>query len=324
MSKSASVSQSSPSGAGPLAFLKEIYRIWITERPAQFAAALAYYALFSLVPVIYVAYVVADFFLGRLFAAGLFYAQISNLLGEEVTQSLREAVTGLAERTAGGTTLTSLIGFVVLVFSASLVFFQLQHVLNTIWQVPRPSRDETRAYVKNRLLALVMVLGVGLLVIVATVVSIVVSLVSSRLGLGGPQSLVSIIAFTGLAALALALLFKLLPNARVAWRDVCVGALVTSLLVTIGVYLVQLYLSVSKFSSALEAAGAVAVFLMGFYIFGQIVVFGAVFTRVYASMYGSKILPKGDQRPPGDAWPGQSDEDRIARNEHKVGVQDNN
>ncbi len=250
---------------------------------------------------IYVVYTVASLFLGQLSVGEQLYAQVSNLLGEEVAQTLQEAVMSLAERTIGGTILTSLIGFVVLVYAASLVFFQLQHALNTIWQVPPPSRDETRAYVKNRLLALVMVLGVGLLVVVATVVGIVVSFVSSRLGLGGLLPLASIFAFTALAALSFALLFKLLPNARVTWRDVGVGAAVTALLVTIGLYLVLLYLRASRFSSALEAAGAVAVVLMGFYIFGQIVVFGAVFTRVYASMFGSKIVPKVGQGRPADA-----------------------
>jgi membrane protein len=295
MSESASASQPKPTQVGLVALAKEIYRIWITERPAQFAAALAYYSLFSFVPVIYVAYSLADLFLGRLSTADLFYTEVSSLFGEEVAQSLQEAVMALIERTAGGTTLASLIGFVVLVFAASMVFFQLQHALNTIWQVPPPSRDETRAYVKNRLLALVMVLGVGLLVMAATVVGIVVSFVTSRLGLGGPLPVFSLFAFTGLVALAFALVFKLLPNAKVAWRDVWAGAAVTALLVTIGIYVVQLYLSASRLSSALDAAGSAAVFLMGFYFFGQIVVFGAVFTRVYASMFGSKILPERDQ-----------------------------
>ena len=295
MSESASASQSKPTQVGLVALAKEIYRIWITERPAQFAAALAYYSLFSFVPVIYVAYTLADLLLGRLSTADLFYTEVSSLFGEEVAQSLQEAVMALIERTAGGTILTSLIGFVVLVFAASMVFFQLQHALNTIWQVPPPSRDETRAYVKNRLLALVMVLGVGLLVMAATVVGIVVSFVTSRLGLGGPLPVFSLFAFTGLVALAFALVFKLLPNAKVAWRDVWMGAAVTASLVTIGIYVVQLYLSASRLNSALDAAGSAAVFLMGFYLFGQIVVFGAVFTRVYASMFGSKILPERGQ-----------------------------
>jgi membrane protein len=200
-------------------------------------------------------------------------------------------VIALAEGTAGGTTLASLIGFVALVFAASLVFFQLQHALNTIWQVPPPSRDETRAYVKNRLLALAMVLGVGLLVTAAIVVGTVVSLITSRLGLGGPLPVLGRLALLGLLAVAFALVFKLLPNARVAWRDVWVGAAVTALLVSVGIYVVQFYLSAIRFRSALDAAGSAAVFLMGFFFFGQILVFGAVFTRVYAAMFGSKILP---------------------------------
>jgi membrane protein len=291
MSESDTASEHRSAQRGLLAFVKEIYRIWITERPAQFAAALAYYSLFSFVPVIYVAYAVADLLLGRLSTAEMLYTEVSNLFGEQVAQALQEAMTALAERTTGGTTLASLIGFVALVFAASLVFFQLQHALNTIWQVPPPSRDETQAYVKNRLLALAMVLGAGLLVAAAIVVGIVVSLITSRLGLGGPLPILSRLALFGLLALAFALVFKLLPNARVAWRDVWVGAAVTALLVILGINLVQIYLRATKLNSALDAAGSVAVFLMGFFFFGQILVFGAVFTRVYASMFGSKIRP---------------------------------
>ena len=252
MSESDTASRRRSAQVGLVAFVKEIYRIWITERPAQFAAALAYYSLFSFVPVIYVAYVVADLLLRRLSTAELLYAEVASLFGEEVAQALQEAVIALAERTAGGTTLASLIGFVALVFAASLVFFQLQHALNTIWQVPPPSRDETRAYVKNRLLALAMVLGVGLLVTASIVVGIVVSLITSRLGLGGPLPVLSRLAFLGLLALAFALVFKLLPNARVAWRAVWVGAAVTALLVTVGIYVVQLYLSAARFLSLIH------------------------------------------------------------------------
>lgn len=291
MSESASASQPNSTKVGLVPFAKEIYRIWITERPAQFAAALAYYSLFSFVPVVYVAYAVADLLLGRLSTAEMLYAEVSNLFGEQVAQALQEAMIALAEKTAGGTTLASLIGFVALVFAASLVFFQLQHALNTIWQVPPPSRDETQAYVRNRLLALAMVLGVGLLGTAAIVIGIVVSLITSRLGLNSPLPMLSRLALLGLLALAFALVFKLLPNARVAWRDVSVGAAVTALLVILGINLVQIYLRATKLNSALDAAGSAAVFLMGFFFFGQILVFGAVFTRVYASMFGSKILP---------------------------------
>ena len=284
-------------------FLKEIYGIWISERPTQFAAALAYYAIFSFVPVIYIAFTITELVIERLSVEEQFYAQVSNLLGAEVAQALQEAVTGLAQRTGGDTTLTTVIGFVALAFTASLAFFQLQHTLNTLWKVPPPRRGQTRAYILNRLLALAMVLGVALLLIVAAVANLLVSLVNARVQWGGFVSTANFVGLAGLAALTFALIYKVLPNAKVAWRHVWVGAGVAALLLTVGLSLVKLYLSAGRFSSALEAAGAAAVFLMAFYYLGQIFVLGAVVIRVFASMSGSKIVPREDPSKPGNGSP---------------------
>jgi membrane protein len=284
-------------------FLKEIYGIWVSERPTQFAAALAYYAIFSFVPVIYIAFTITELVIERLSVEQQFYVQIANVLGAEIAQALEEAVTSLAQRTAGDTTLTTVIGFVALAFTASLAFFQLQHALNTIWKVPPPSRGQTRIYVLNRLLALVMVLGVALLLIVAAVANLLVSLVNAQVQWGGFVSAANFFGLAGLAALTFALIYKVLPNANVAWRHVWVGAGVAALLLTAGLSLVKLYLSASRFSSALEAAGAAAVFLMAFYYLGQIFVLGAVVIRILASMSGSEIVPREDLRKPGIGSP---------------------
>jgi membrane protein len=299
--------ESAPQPTSPesklVAFGKEIYGIWISERPTQFAAALAYYAIFSFVPVIYIAFTITELVIERLSVEQQFYAQVANVLGAEIAQALQEAVASLAQRTAGDTTLTTVIGFVALAFTASLAFFQLQHALNTIWKVPPPSRGQTRSYILNRLLALAMVLGVALLLIVAAVANLLVSLVNAQVQWGGFVSTANFFGLAGLAALSFALIYKVLPNAKVAWRHVWVGAGVAALLLTVGVSLVKLYLSASRFSSALEAAGAAAVFLMAFYYLGQIFVLGAVVIRVLASMSGSKIVPREDPSKPGNGSP---------------------
>jgi membrane protein len=285
----------------PVAFSKEIYGIWISERPSQFAAALAYYAIFSFVPVIYIAFTITELVVTRLSVTEQFYSQVADFLGVEIAQALQEAVTGLAERTTGDTTLTTVIGFVALAFTASMAFFQLQHTLNTIWKVPPPRRGQTRAYVLNRLLAFAMVLGVALLFIVAAVVNRLVSLVDAQIQLSGFVTTANTVGLAGLAALTFALIYKVLPNAKVAWRDVLVGAGVATLLLAVGVSLVKLILSGNRFGSALEAAGAVAVFLMAFYYLGQIFVLGAVVIRVFATMSGSKIVPREDPGPSGNS-----------------------
>ena len=302
--------ESAPQPTSPesklVAFGKEIYGIWISERPTQFAAALAYYAIFSFVPVIYIAFTITELVIERLSVEEQFYAQVANVLGTEIAQALQEAVASLAQRTAGDTTLTTVIGFVALAFTASLAFFQLQHALNTIWKVPPPRRGQTRAYVLNRLLALAMVLGVALLLIVVAVANLLVSLVNAQVQWGGFVSVANFVGLAGLAALSFALIYKVLPNANVAWRHVWVGAGVAALLLTVGLSLVKLYLSASRFSSALEAAGAAAVFLMAFYYLGQIFVLGAVVIRVFASMSGSEIVPRED---PNRSCNGSSEEE---------------
>ena len=303
MSRPDSIPQPKSTGSKLVAFLKEIYGIWISERPTQFAAALAYYAIFSFVPVIYITFTITELVIERLSVAETFYTRIANLLGSEIAQALQEAVTGLAEKTAGDTTLTTIIGFVALVFTASMTFVQLQRTLNTIWKVPPPSRGQNRAYVLNRLLAFAMVLGVALLFIVAAAANTLISLVNAQVQWGGFVSITNFFGLAALGALTFALLYKVLPNAKVAWRHVWVGAGLAALLLTAGLSLVKLYLSASRFSTALEAAGAAAVFLMAFYYLGQIFVLGAVVIRVFASMSGSEIVPREDPSRSGNRSP---------------------
>lgn len=277
-----------------LAFFKELYRIWITERPGPLAASLAYYGIFSIIPVTYIAVTIAGFFIDASAITDQLMTLIEVVLGPESVEMIQESMASLAESTRRGSTLSSVISFGILLFTASLIFFQLQYVLNSVWRVPPPSRDGTRAFIRNRLLAFVMVLGVGPLLILATIVSIVVSFFSSRLGMESIFVVVTFLTYIGLATLSLAVIYKFLPNAKIAWRDVWVGSLVTAIMITIAVYLFVLYLKFARVSSALEAAGTAAIFLIAFYFFAQIFVFGAVVTRVYAAMFGSQIVPTAE------------------------------
>jgi membrane protein len=273
------------------AFFKEFYRIWITERPGPLAGSLAYFGIFSVIPITYIAVTVAGFFIDTSAIVEQLMNFSDTVLGPEMAQTIQDQFAELAERTDQGSTLTSVISFVVLLFTASLIFFQLQYVLNSIWRVPPPSKDETRAFIKNRLLAFVMVLGVGPLLLLGTMISIVVSFFGSMLGLERIIVVFTFITYLGLATLSLAVIYKYLPNAEIAWRDVWIGSLVTAIMITLAIYLFVLYLSLAEVNSALHAAGTAAVFLIAFYFFAQIFVIGAVFTRVYALMFGSKIVP---------------------------------
>jgi len=236
-----------------LPFLKEIYQIWITERPGPLAASLAYYGIFSIIPVSYIAVTVAGFFVDSSAVINQLLFLIEKTLGLEAVEMIQESVTTLAENTTQGSTLASIISFVILLFTASLIFFQLQYVLNMVWRVPPPSKDGTRALIKNRLLAFVLVLGVGPLLILATMVSIIVSFFASLLGIEGIIVVLMLLTYLGLTTLSLAVIYKYLPNAEIGWRDVWIGSLVTAILITTAIYLFVLVLGLTKVSSPLQA-----------------------------------------------------------------------
>jgi membrane protein len=265
-----------------------IYRIWMGERPGPLAASLAYYGIFSIVPVTYVAVAISGIFVDASSLIVQIEDRLEGLLGPEAVEQFTNAVEALADSTIRGSALASVISFIVLLFAASLIFFQFQYVLNNVWKAPPPSRGETRSYIRHRLLAFVMVLSVGLLLVLATVANIIISLVSALAHLEGILFLVNYLVYGSLLSLALALIYKYLPNVEVAWRDVWVGSVVTTVLMIVALQLAGLLLSVNRFDTALQAAGSVALFLVSFYFFGTIFIFGAVFIRVYATIFGSQ------------------------------------
>lgn len=268
-------------------FGKELYDIWITERPTQLAAAIAYYGMFSFAPVIYIALTVAGIFLNELFVETQFFERLENALGPDTAQFIEESVYSISQTTSGGTVLTSVISFLALLFAASGLFFQLQYALNTIWKVPPPEKGATLAFIRQRLFSFVMVIGVGLLLVVLATSNIIFSWIGSFFQLDASGQVFSLIAFLGIATISFALFFKVLPDIKIAWRDVWIGAAVTALLITVGGFLITLYLKSSSIGSALEVAGSFAVVLLGIYYVATIFLVGAIFTRVYAHMFGS-------------------------------------
>ncbi len=281
-------------------FLKELYHIWITERPSTLAAALAYYSLFSFAPVIFIAFTIASLFIDVQALVGEITKRVESTLGAESAQFIQETILSISQTTTGGSTLTTLIGYIALIFAASMLFFQLQYALNRIWEVPVAKKQETLALIRSRLMAFLMVIGLGFLMVVATVANIIGSFLQTYIYVSSLVSLITIIAFIGFMTISIALVYKYLPDVDIAWRDVGVGSIVTAVLMALGGWLLGIYFTHSNITSALAVAGAVAVLLIAFYIFAQIFLFGAVFTRVYASMFGSKIVPEGDDESPAD------------------------
>jgi len=269
-------------------FLEELFHAWGEGRSSQAAAALAYYGMFSFAPMIFIAVTVAGIFLDSFVAANELVTRLENTLGPEVTQFILDVVIQVSERASGGTPLTTVIGFVALLFAASGLFAQLQYALNTIWGVPPPAQRGILAIITNRLLAFVMVIGLGLLLVLITMSSIVFSTFSTLLNFTPPLPFADYASVVVLIALAFALIYRVLPDMDIAWRDVWLGALVTALLVALARWLLAFYLTNADLGSAFGAAGALAVILIMIYYLALIFLFGAVFTKVYAFMFGSK------------------------------------
>jgi membrane protein len=274
-----------------LPFIKEVYQIWMIKRPTQLAAALAYYGVFSFAPVIYIAFLLAGFFINETFAAERFYTRLESVFGEELANFIQNAVIAISNTSSGSSIFLSIISFLALFFAASGIFFQLQYALNTIWQKSISSQQVTQAFLKQRLFSFLMVIGLGLLVIIVTAVNLVFMWFGSMIEVFLPSTkwltFFNFVVLTGVIILSIAFMYKVLPDVTITWRDVLPGSLITTLLIILGGLLFGLYFRFGGIGSAFEAAGAFAVLLIAIYTFAQIFLFGAVFTRVYTERYGS-------------------------------------
>jgi len=276
-------------------FLKDLFDEWGEQRPARLAASLAYYSMFSLVPMIFIAILIAEIFLGELASSSQFFLKVEEILGSDIAQFIEELVAGLSETTTGSSTIITLISFLALIFAASGLFTQLKFSLNEIWEAPTPVQSGIMGFIKTRLLAFVMVIGVGLLLVLVATVSIVVSMISSYLEISSPIAIGQIIIILIITTLAFSLLYKIMPDIHIKWRDVWLGAAISSVIMYIASLLVGLYFSYSDLGSAWGAAGALAVLLITVYYFSQIFLLGAVFTKVYAYDFGSKSSSKDEK-----------------------------
>ena len=275
-------------------FVKESYRIWATERPGQLAAALAYYGMFAFAPVIFIALWVAGLFLDQISAADQFYTRVENLFGPELTIFIQDTVDALGQSTGESSILATLISIGALLMAASGMFYQLLFALNKVWGVPVPERGQASGMIRQRLFSFLMVIGVGLLLVLGTMINVVITWFGNLLDLSPSMPVLSVLGFLGLATLAFALIYKILPEAHIRWRDVWIGALVTAIMVALALFLFGAYLNWGNVGNALEAAGAFAVLLIGIYTIAQVFLFGAMFTRVYSETYGSRSIEQAE------------------------------
>lgn len=263
---------------------------WLAHRAASKGAALAFYTLFSLAPVLLFVLAIAGSLYGAAAARGQLFGELRHLLGRDGAQAVELLLAG-ASNPAGGQWATALAGVILLV-GASTVFAELKASLDEIWQI-RPARDSALvALIRTRLLSLGMILVLAFLLLVSLAVSAALS-VLDQLGsannrylaalLGGLNALFDYLVISALFAA----IFKLLPQVRLAWRDVLIGALGTAALFTLGKHLIGAYIGHSVLADSYGAASALVALLLWVYYSAQIFFLGAEFTRQYAVQHGS-------------------------------------
>jgi membrane protein len=282
-------------------FLKTTINEWVEAEPFQLAAALSYYTLFSLAPLLLIAIGVAGFVFGREAAQNQIVETLQGMIGQDSAQTVQEMLQASNEKPKTGI-ISTIIGFVALLFGAGGVVGQLQTSLNKMWEVtPKPGQG-IWGFLRQRFFSFAMVLAIGFLLLVSLVVTAVLSSFTGMLSslLGDATFIahaVDILVSFGFVTLLFALIYKYVPDVEIEWRDVWVGAALTAILFTIGKYLIGLYIGTSGVSSTFGAAGSLITILVWVYYSSLIFFLGAEFTRVYATQYGSGVAPAENAQP---------------------------
>jgi membrane protein len=276
-------------------FLKDIAMQWLEDGPFQLAAALSYYTLFSLAPILIIAIAVAGLFFGHEAATNQIVHTLQSLVGQESAKAIQEMIQNASSKPKTGI-ISTVLGVGVLIFGAGGVVSQLQSSLDRIWGVTSKPGRGIWSFMWERFVSLAMVLGVGFLLLVSLVITTILTHLTLYIGslIGGAAIiayLLDIVVSFGFVTILFAMIYKFLPDVRIQWKDVWIGAALTSFLFTLGKFLIGLYLGTSGVTSSFGAAGSLITVLLWVYYSALIFFFGAEFTQIYASRYGSGVVP---------------------------------
>ena len=277
---------------------KEAFASWSNDYAPSMGAALAYYTVFSVAPLLLIVISVAGLVFGQEAARGEIFGQLSGMMGEQGAMAVQGMLEAVNKPTEG--IIATIIGVALLIVGATTVFGELQDALDRIWRAPaRNNGKGLFNMLRVRLLSFSMIMGIGFLLMVSLVASAALAALGKWWApvFGGWATLAQGVNFVfsfAMVTVIFALIYKIMPRVRVQWRDVWVGAGVTALLFTVGKHLIGLYIGKSSIASGYGAAGSLVVVLVWVYYSAQIFLLGAEFTWVYAHKHGSL---QGSARP---------------------------
>lgn len=281
---------------GVLGMLKTAAQDWVADSAPRLGASVAFYTIFSLSPLLILVVAVASFFLNNADTArDQLISQISTLIGDKGADVIQGMLTRHDSEKQG--LLATVMAGVTLLIGSTGVFMELQAALNTVWDVKQQPGAGIWGFIRHRLLSFAMVLTIGFLLLVSLALTAALSAVGKMVGswipsLEAVSQVLNFIASFGVIMALFALIFKFMPDVKIPWHDVWIGAAMTSLLFTIGKLGIGLYLAKSTTASAYGAAGSLVILLMWVYYSAQILFFGAELTQVYSKHRGSQIVPK--------------------------------
>ncbi|TCJ14311.1 YihY/virulence factor BrkB family protein [Flaviaesturariibacter flavus] len=278
---------------GPL--LKQSFKGFSEDKVPKLSASLAYYTIFSLAPMLVVIISVAGFVLGQEAVSGQLYHQIGGIVGPDSAKQIQEMIASAS--LSGKTTLSLIIGIITLLIGASSMFGEMQDSINGIWGLKVHPKAGIKAVIVNRIISFGMVATLGFLLLVSLAATALVEGLGGRLQRAMPGLSVAVLYIlnlvltVGVTTVLFAGIFKVLPDAKIKWKDVWIGAGFTALLFLIGKFLIGLYIAKSDIGSTFGSAGSLIVLLVWIYYSAIILYFGAEFTKHYLVEYGPGIQP---------------------------------
>lgn len=279
--------------------IKETFVRWEDDKAPRLGASLAYYTLFAIAPILIIVIALAGAIFGRDAVEGQIFREIGGLVGTTSALAVQEIIKNASK--PADSIIATVIGLVTLLIGATGVFVELQDALNTIWGVkPKPGRG-IRGILQDRLLSFAIIVGVGFLLLVSLVVSAGLAALNSFLatmpGAAYLWNTLSLVISFAVITVLFGMIYKVLPDVKITWGDVWIGAAMTSLLFTFGKFLIGLYIGTSTFASTYGAAGSIVILLVWVYYSSLLLFLGAEFTQVYANYTGNRVLPSKNAVP---------------------------
>ena len=282
--------------------MKEIWRAlvkagkgFMKDKVPKLSASLAYYTLFSIGPMLLVIIFIIDMIWGQQAVQGLIVEQLESVTGKQVAAQIQEIIKNASVDSSS--TFAAIIGFVTLFMGASTVFIEIQDTINYIWNLRLKENTGWRKVLSTRLLSFSIVISLGFLLLVSLIVNTLLEGLMDKLQTMFPQASVTLVYIVNLAITLLVttilfgIIYKVLPDAHIRWRDVLAGAIFTAILFMIGKFGITLYLEKADVASAYGAAGSLVVLLLWVYYSSMILYFGAEFTKFYTIRSGARIRP---------------------------------